>query len=121
MSESFIRDTPTNIGEPGSMLLLKLHGSMNWRIPLGYPKPYVIEAVRHHEPWFEHYGRWHEKIDVQTLEPFLEKDAMIIPPILTKVELGEQPVLRLTWTNAIDALEESTRVVFLERLARVTD
>jgi len=94
---------------------------MNWRIPLGYPKPYVVEAVRHHESWFQHRGTGREKIGVQTLEPFLETEPMMIPPILTKAELNEQPVLRLTWQNAIAALEQSDRVVFLGYSLPVTD
>ncbi len=121
MSESCVRDTPAAIAEPGEMLLLKLHGSMNWRIPLGYPKPYVIEAVRHHEPWFEHYGYGHDKIKVETVEPFLETEPMIIPPVLTKAELNEQPVLRLTWQHAISALEQATCVVFLGYSLPITD
>jgi hypothetical protein len=121
MSESCIRDTPAGIADPESMLLLKLHGSLNWRIPLGYPKPYVIEAIRHHEPWFEHYGHGHDKVDVASLERFLESEPMIIPPVLTKSELNEQPVLRLTWENAISALEKAERVVFLGYSLPITD
>lgn len=121
MSESCVRDTAAAIADPGTMFLLKLHGSINWRVPLGHPKPYVIEAVRHHESWFEHYGYGHDKIGVETLEPFLETEPMIIPPILTKAELNEQPVLRLTWEHAIGALEKATRVVFLGYSLPITD
>lgn len=121
MSESCVRDSPAAIAEPRAMLLLKLHGSTNWRVPLGYPKPYVIEAVRHHEPWFEHKGSASDEIELQALEPFLETEPMMIPPILTKAELNEQPVLRLAWERAISALEQADRVVFVGYSLPLTD
>ena len=33
------------------MLLLKLHGSLNWRARLGYTAPYALGAITHHQDW----------------------------------------------------------------------
>ena len=121
MSQVCVSEAPAALPDSEAMLLLKLHGSINWRIPLGSPKPYVIEAVRHHESWFEHYGHNHEKVPVDKLEPYLESEPMMIPPVLTKAELNEQPVLRVAWEKAINALEHADRVVFLGYSLPITD
>jgi hypothetical protein len=104
---------------PGPMQLLKLHGSINWRIPLGHPRPYAVDAIRHHEPWFEYYGRARRPLN--TIEPFLEPDLFIVPPIMTKTDLIEQPVLRLVWSLAIKALREATHAVFMGYSMPLTD
>ncbi|MEX0614152.1 MAG: hypothetical protein WD229_18680 [Pirellulales bacterium] len=132
ISEACVRDVHTDF-EPSSfaqepalsddgtspIFLLKLHGSVNWRIALGHAKPYAMEALRHHEDWFEHYGR--VKINPDVLEPFLEPDPFFVPPILTKTELVEQPILRLVWSHAIQVLRAARRVVFMGYSLPVTD
>ena len=40
-------DTPAH----SDLLLLKLHGSINWRARLGYPKPFALDAIVHHHDW----------------------------------------------------------------------
>src|SRR6266851_6435133 len=49
-AQSCLQEVPP-LRQPSQMLLLKLHGSLNWRVPLGYAKPSPLEVVRHHEEW----------------------------------------------------------------------
>jgi hypothetical protein len=119
MSEDAVREVRSQFESTGPMLLLKLHGSVNWRIPLGYRGTRAVEAFRHHEPWFQHPGP--EKVPLKQIEPFLEPEPFMVPPVLTKAELIEQPILRLTWSLAIDALKKSERIVFIGYSLPVTD
>jgi len=61
-----------------SMLLLKLHGSVNWRIKLGSPRPYVVDVIVHDEEWLgesEYFGMINRKDIALHLEP----DPFIVP------------------------------------------
>ncbi len=119
MSEALVRDVGVGGGEPGPMQLIKLHGSLNWRIPYGHPKPYGADAIRHHEPWFEHYGT--QKIPIEQLDRLLEPEPFMVPPVLTKADLVEQPVLRITWSVAVEVLKRAERVVFIGYSIPLTD
>src|SRR5262249_28582098 len=33
------------VGGPSTMLLLKLHGSLNWRVRVGQPRPYMVDDI----------------------------------------------------------------------------
>ncbi len=118
ISEASVRDVP-GPGEASLMLLLKLHGSINWRVPLGYTKPYPLEVVRHHENWFRHYNQ--SKLDLDVIEPVLEQDPVIIPPVLSKTALVEQPILSFLWSRAFDVLTAARHVVFIGYSLPVTD
>ncbi|MDP9236002.1 MAG: hypothetical protein M3P30_01155 [Chloroflexota bacterium] len=98
-------------------LLLKLHGSMNWRTRRGYAPPYALDAIVHHEDWStqmtfneEHYVSFH-----------IAPDQFIVPPILAKSGVSAQPVLRLVWWLAFRALSEARRVVFVGYSMPATD
>src|SRR5262249_33950391 len=119
MSESLVRDVPVGDGQPGPMQLIKLHGSVNWRIPHGHSRPYGADAIRHHEPWFEHYGP--VKVPLDRLSLLLEPEPFMVPPVLTKSDLIEQPILRTTWRLAIDALESAKNIVFIGYSLPITD
>jgi hypothetical protein len=119
ISESCVTGPPSIPGGPGPVLLLKLHGSVNWRIPLGHPRPYAVEAITHHETWFEYFDR--QRIPLDDLEQFLETDPFLVPPVLTKTDPVEQPLLRLTWSLAIKALQRAKRVVFIGYSLPLTD
>ncbi|MBI1902907.1 MAG: hypothetical protein HYS13_17560 [Planctomycetia bacterium] len=118
-SESCVRESPIPPADTGSMLLLKLHGSVNWRIPLGHPRPYTSATVRHHEPWFQYYGT--SKIPLEEIEPHLESEPFLVPPVLTKTSLVEEPILRFTWSRALDALRSAKRAVFMGYSLPLTD
>jgi hypothetical protein len=101
------------------MLLLKLHGSVNWRISLGHSRPYAVDGIMHHEPWFEYFDR--QKIPLKGIDQFLETEPLLVPPVLTKTDLVEQPILRLTWSLAVNTLKRAKRVVFIGYSLPLTD
>lgn len=100
-----------------SMLLLKLHGSVSWRIRRGYPQPFSVDAIVHHTDWMKQ----DENVDANTIEMHLEKDPFIVPPLLTKEALINQPVLRLIWSHAYDTLRQAEQVVFVGYSFPITD
>jgi len=102
------------------MLLLKLHGSLNWRVPLGYAKPSPLEVVRHHEEWSTAHPDEY-RVPAQFVESVLEQEPVIIPPVLSKSSLMEQPILRFLWSRAYEALAEAKHVVFIGYSMPTTD
>jgi hypothetical protein len=102
-----------------AMLLLKLHGSVNWRIKLGYAKPYSMDAIVHHEPWLpKPFG---DVPQAGEIESHLKNDCFIVPPVLSKSSFVEEPILRLVWGKAFLALYEAGEVVFVGYSFPVTD
>ena len=115
-----IRDIwDADVGEPTPMLLLKLHGSINWWPRKGYAEPYVLDAITHHEQWPRDDQRKLE--DRELVERHLESKPMIAPPVLSKSSLVRQPLLRLVWTLAYEKLAKAHSVTFLGYSFPVTD
>jgi hypothetical protein len=123
-SEECVRNPPT-LKWVTSMRLLKLHGSLNWRVKKGQPKPYGFDAIMHHEEWFEQveladsFGG--SKTSLAEIEPYLEPEPFMVPPVLAKADLVEQPILRLLWTQAYSVLKEATTVTFVGYSLPITD
>jgi hypothetical protein len=100
-----------------SVVLLKLHGSINWRIRRGYLPPYPVDAFVHDEDWSGlRLSNQHIADQDQ-----LESEFFIVPPVLNKSALTEQPILRLLWSRAFDILSNAERVVFIGYSIPVTD
>lgn len=118
-SEQLVQEHP-DLMENVSTLLLKLHGSANWRVRKGESHPYGIGAILHHEGWHTPYYE-QEKIPIAEIEPFLEPDPFIVPPVLMKSSLVEQPILRHLWALAFAELSNADEVVFLGYSLPVTD
>jgi hypothetical protein len=118
-SESLMGDVLVEPGHVERMRLIKLHGSLNWRVPYGYPRPYVAEAIRHHETWSERFGN--PKPPLEHVERLLESEPLMVPPVLTKAEIVEQPILRITWSLALEALKLAKRLVFIGYSMPLTD
>ena len=93
------------------ILLLKLHGSINWRPKLGYANPVALDSITHHHGWSGH------DLDSHHLEP----EPVIVPPVLSKSSLVEQPVLRLVWSRAFTELATADQVTFIGYSFPVTD
>jgi hypothetical protein len=95
-----------------STLLLKLHGSLNWFPRLGALAPLMVDALVHHERW---YRRWPEERDLSdlTIRQSLENEPFIIPPVLTKSALVEEPILRRVWSEAHIRLSQADNVIFI--------
>lgn len=102
-----------------AMTLLKLHGSMNWRIKLGQHRPYPLESLVHHESWLESMS--YPKPDLGEIEHYLEPEPFIVPPVLQKSALVEEPILRFVWSKAYKELNSATEVAFVGYSFPVTD
>ena len=108
-----------DIGDPTPMLLLKLHGSINWRPRKGYTEPYVLDAITHHEQWPRDDQRKSQRREL--VERHLESSPLITPPVLSKSGLVRQPVLRLIWALAYEKLAKAHRVTFVGYSFPATD
>jgi hypothetical protein len=103
-----------------SLQLLKLHGSLNWRIALGAQPPYGLDVLVHHETWVD------PPVDLEPLakeqvEDHLEGEPFIVPPLLVKSSLVEQPILRRLWFIAHRELSQAERVIFIGYSLPLTD
>jgi len=105
--------------DPASNLLLKLHGSMNWRILRGHTQPYAVDAVVHDEPWLPPIMA-HE-YDLKSIAKHLESEPFIVPPVLIKSALVEQPILRVVWSLAYAAMSRAEEVIFVGYSLPLTD
>ena len=98
-----------------ALRLLKLHGSINWRPKLGYASPVAIDSITHHHDWGGISLR-HPRV-----EGHLEPEPVMVPPVLSKSSLVEQPVLRLVWSHAFDRLATAHEVTFIGYSFPTTD
>ena len=97
-------------------LLLKLHGSINWRPKLGHEHPVPLDAITHHDDWSGMAGT-----GLPYIGQHLEPQPAIVPPVLSKSSLVEQPVLRLVWSQAFKILQSAHEVTFLGYSFPTTD
>ena len=126
-STLLVREHPVEMDyRSTSMYLLKLHGSMNWRLKLGCPQTFMADWLVHYESWASVEDDFAvENIparpETQQAERHLEREPFIVPPVLTKSGLVEQPVLRLIWSLAHQVLKEATQVTFIGYSLPATD
>lgn len=103
-------------GYGSEMNLLKLHGSVNWFIKTGYQAPYFPDAIVYREDWLKSFDEEYPNADKWVLrEPF------IIPPVLMKSEITEQPLIRAIWQIAYEQLKEADSVTFVGYSLPYTD
>ncbi len=118
-SYNVVESVQVGVDFSASMHLFKLHGSVNWRTKLGSPKPYGLEAVVHHESWYTpSFMRTSLLTHVGDL---LDPDPFIVPPVLVKSSLVEEPVLQYVWSQAYKELAKAERVIFVGYSFPVTD
>jgi hypothetical protein len=101
------------------MLLLKLHGSLNWRPRIGSKRPYNFDAVVHFEDW-RHVPQIADA-NIAAVARHLQPDPFIVPPVLQKSNLAEEPILQLIWAEAYRALSQAERVIFAGYSLPLTD
>jgi hypothetical protein len=53
--------------------------------------------------------------------PYLDPEPFIVPPVLTKSDLVEHPVLRVIWSRAFELLKAADKVTFVGYSLPVTD
>jgi hypothetical protein len=103
-----------------SMLLLKLHGSINWYPRKGERPPYHLDALHHDEDWFTTDPE--EFLPAQEMVArHFEPDPFIIPPVLDKTALSNEPILQVVWSLAKDAISRASHVYFVGYSMPVTD
>jgi hypothetical protein len=108
--------------QPPTMTLIKLHGSLNWRVRLLQQEPYMPGDIVHHSPSVHRIQRAYQKQgDVDQSGFLLEENPFIVPPVLTKAELAGQPILALLWANAYKALCSASEVIFIGYSMPMTD
>lgn len=100
-------------------LVLKLHGSINWRSRLGEGTSRGPAGILHHEDWFDEPEPFHRPAD--RIESHLEPDPFIVPPVLVKADLAMHPVLSVVWKLAYERLTAATTVVFIGYSLPATD
>jgi len=103
-----------------SMLLLKLHGSINWYPRKGERPPYNLNAIHHDEEWFNS-----DPDEVPAAQEMIarhfEPDPFIVPPVLDKTALSNEPILQVVWSLAKEALSKASQVYFVGYSMPLTD
>ena len=115
---SAVEDTMVQMDIKTAMLILKLHGSINWYPRRGYSEPYSVDAIMHHERWFDPHR--YDEVNEQVVF-HIEPEPFLVPPILVKSAIVEQPVLRLLWHIAYNALYRARKVTFVGYSCPLTD
>ena len=95
--------------------ILKLHGSINWRPKLGYASPVAVDSVTHHHEWPG------SRLRFPQVAGNLEPEPVMVPPVLSKSSLVEQPILRLVWSHAFASLATAHEVTFIGYSFPATD
>ena len=107
-----------------AMYLLKLHGSLNWRVRRGTPSIAPVDSIMHFEDWLPHElsPEFGERTSTQAdIELHLEPEPLWVPPVLLKSAVAQQPVLGLVWHRAFQVLHAAQQVVFIGYSFPVTD
>ncbi|CAN5205067.1 hypothetical protein BH09PAT2_BH09PAT2_05780 [soil metagenome] len=108
---SIIQDTAI-FKDRSDTLLLKLHGSVNWNIKKGYKKPYPLDAFIHSEKWYKPPSAQRE-VSSNDRSVHLEESPFIIPPVLIKTALNEEPIINIVWSEAYKKLVEAKTIIFI--------
>ncbi len=95
--------------------LLKLHGSINWRAKLGSASPFAIDSITYHRDLYDIEPNYSQVSD------HLEPEPVMVPPVLSKSSLVEQPVLRLVWSRAFASLKTAHETTFIGYSFPTTD
>jgi len=119
-SRILVEDSEGRVMDTTSMELLKLHGSLNWRVRRGHLAPYTVDAIVHHEAWLP-LEEWLGQPGNEAIEDHLQPEPFMVPPVLAKTDLGEQPILSLIWNKAFEALRKAQKVVFVGYSFPITD
>jgi hypothetical protein len=115
-ANSCIRDQSLFMGS-SAMLLLKLHGSINWRIKLGASDPYQLDSILHYEKWIPLFANKDVAPlmydDPAEIERHLKPERLLVLPVLHKTDIVQQPIFRRIWAEAFDRLNKAERIIFI--------
>lgn len=98
------------------LLVLKLHGSANWRVPtdLRYAHRIVIISAHEHSLYKHHMAEKYVADAMQTLP-------LIVPPVLDKTSYLGHCALAQVWARAANLIQKARRIVFVGYSFPVTD
>ena len=114
-----INDMPQYMNKT-SMLLLKLHGSINWYPKKGENAPYRLDAIHHEEDWFALKSE--DYLDTRELiARHFEPTPFIVPPVLDKSVLTQEPILQLVWALPQKTLKTASHIHFVGYSMPATD
>lgn len=119
-SRFLVEDSEGRVMDTTSMELLKLHGSINWRVRRGHLAPYTVDTIVHHEDWLPLEEQPGQPGNA-AIEDHLQPEPFMVPPVLAKTDHWDQPILRLVWNKALIALREAREVVFVGYSFPATD
>ena len=112
----------TSFMDQTAMRLLKLHGSLNWRVRRGTPSIAPMDSIMHFEDWLPHTSEPGAPSPTKAdIDLHLDPVPLWIPPVLLKSTLAQQPVLGLVWHGAFQVLRAAQKVVFIGYSFPVTD
>lgn len=117
---------PTLESNPRSMpVVLKLHGSMNWFPRRGAAPPFRVDDIVHVSRWSETTKAAGSDLNALQIDRQVKQHIgptpFIVPPVLTKSDLVDQPLLQLLWSQAFDLLRAADQVIFVGYSLPVTD
>ncbi len=119
-SEVMVQDVNRQM-DTTSMSLFKLHGSINWFPRKGETPPYNLNAICHDQNWYPPISEVLPAPERELVVRHLEPDPFLIPPVLDKSTLANEPVLQVVWSQAKDALSSVRQIYFVGYSMPVTD
>jgi hypothetical protein len=111
-SEALVQGNTLALGH-SSTLLLKLHGSINWRIKRGAALPFQLDTILHGSSWCTLSSDIIAAPEAEVVERHLDPIRFIVLPILMKSDLTNQFCFGLLWSEAYKKLRKAARVVFI--------
>lgn len=107
-----------------AMHLLKLHGSINWRVRRGTATIAPLDSIMHFEHWLSQEaepGSGAPTPSQADIGLHLHPEPLWVPPVLLKSAVAEQPVLGLVWHRAFEVLRAAQQVIFVGYSFPITD
>jgi hypothetical protein len=92
---------------------LKLHGSINWRTFRSLDCSNDVEKIRHYEDWFYRTKKMNNNTDEYFIEDHLNKDRIVVPPLLSKKDFMSQTIFYTIWKSSSRIISEADKIYFI--------
>ncbi len=106
-------DTTTHHTFEPALLLLKLHGSLNWRLPKAGVADVVPTQVLFDDPLLAEQERWQKCEARLQIDTYLQERRVMAPPVLVKRALHTEAIFHVLWHQALTRLRNAERTVFI--------
>jgi len=100
---------------------LKLHGSINWRTYRSSHCSNDIEQIRHYEDWFVTEEKEGVRNDDNFIEDHLNKDRIVVPPLLSKKDFMSQTIFYTIWKSSSRIISNADKIFFVGYSFPATD